>query len=140
MTYAEKLKSPKWQKRRLEILNRDKFKCKKCGDTETTLHVHHLSYHGEPWEAPSDELDTLCEHCHHFIEWIAREHIEEYDYSKIAIYRIFMEDKEDILFAAGSDGMLYVCVRGHDYQIHATNIDSIRTILNKTSKNYKDRF
>jgi 5-methylcytosine-specific restriction endonuclease McrA len=32
-TYSELLKSPKWQKKRLEIMSRDKFTCKKCGDT-----------------------------------------------------------------------------------------------------------
>jgi len=29
-TYAEKLKHPLWQRKRLEILNRDGFKCAQC--------------------------------------------------------------------------------------------------------------
>lgn len=66
MTYAEKLKDPRWQKKRLEILSRDKFTCKKCKDTQNTLHVHHLTYarHLEPWDIPSDFLTTLCGNCH----------------------------------------------------------------------------
>lgn len=66
MTYSEKLKHPKWQKRRLEILNRDAFTCRHCGDTEKTLHVHHLNYvkGGEPWDAPDGALLTLCADCH----------------------------------------------------------------------------
>lgn len=66
MTYAEKLKDPRWQKKRLEILNRDSFTCRKCKDTKTTLHVHHTTYssHMEPWEIPSEWLITLCSECH----------------------------------------------------------------------------
>lgn len=66
MTYAEKLKDPRWQKKRLEILNRDGFKCTRCESEKKTLHVHHLYYNKgfEPWEARSEHLETLCEDCH----------------------------------------------------------------------------
>lgn len=64
-TYSEKLKSPKWQKKRLEVLNRDDFTCQHCGDTETELHVHHLKYSGEPHEATLENLLTLCKDCHY---------------------------------------------------------------------------
>lgn len=67
-SYQKKLLDPRWQKKRLEILQRDEFKCKYCGDEETTLHIHHKSYHGEPWEAPSELLITCCKHCHSVIE------------------------------------------------------------------------
>lgn len=63
-TYYQKLQSPKWQKKRLEILNRDNFTCVKCGDTETQLHVHHKKYTKEPYDAPNKDLETLCKHCH----------------------------------------------------------------------------
>ena len=65
MTYSEKLKDPRWQKRRLEILSRDNFICQWCLDTETTLHVHHLFYEGKnPWDTDDDLLITICEQCH----------------------------------------------------------------------------
>lgn len=67
--YSAKLKSPLWQRRRLEILNRDDFTCCKCGDKETELHVHHLKYTGEPHEAPNEDLETLCKHCHSIVEY-----------------------------------------------------------------------
>lgn len=67
-TYSEKLRSPKWQKKRLEILKRDKFKCTMCADSETELQVHHLKYTGEPWDAPNENLTTLCKHCHVIVE------------------------------------------------------------------------
>ena len=63
--YSQKLKSPKWQKKRLEILQRDEFKCKNCNSEEKTLHIHHLDYDKcEPWEYENRFLITLCEDCH----------------------------------------------------------------------------
>ena len=58
-TYSDKLKSPKWQKKRLEILQRDNFTCFNCGDTERTLHVHHESYikGKEPWDYTKEEYN-----------------------------------------------------------------------------------
>lgn len=65
-TYSEKLKDPRWQKKRLEILERDNWSCRYCGDKESTLHVHHEHYIKgcEPWEADECSLTTLCEDCH----------------------------------------------------------------------------
>jgi hypothetical protein len=65
-TYSEKLKDPRWQKKRLEILGRDNFTCQECGCDDKTLHVHHLSYAKgkEPWDADDSNLRTLCENCH----------------------------------------------------------------------------
>lgn len=66
--YSDKLKNPKWQKKRLEILERDGFKCKLCGDEETELQVHHKKYSdGNPWDADDKNLITLCKHCHNAV-------------------------------------------------------------------------
>lgn len=66
LTYSEKLKDPRWQKKRLEILSRDNFTCQSCFDKTSTLHLHHLDYisGNEPWEYPDEYLLTLCENCH----------------------------------------------------------------------------
>jgi len=66
MTYAEKLKDPRWQKKRLEVLQRDKFTCMHCYGTTKELHVHHLSYGGKrnPWDVDEMYLTTLCSSCH----------------------------------------------------------------------------
>lgn len=79
MTYSEKLKNPKWQKKRLEILNRDEFTCRHCGDKETTLHVHHLRYKkkSDPWDYENEELITICEECHE-IEHLNLTSLERY--------------------------------------------------------------
>lgn len=66
LTYAEQLKHPNWQRKRLEMLNAADFQCTRCGDKEKTLHVHHKQYvKGRmAWEYEQDELDVLCETCH----------------------------------------------------------------------------
>lgn len=65
-TYAEKLKDPRWQKKRLKILERDNWTCLHCESKDITLHVHHTYYKPgiEPWEASDKCLKTLCENCH----------------------------------------------------------------------------
>lgn len=63
--YHRKLKDPRWQKKRLAILERDEWRCRMCGDDENTLHVHHRYYsNGEPWEIDDKALVTLCADCH----------------------------------------------------------------------------
>lgn len=66
MNYKDQIKHPKWQKRRLEIMEKDSFTCQICGDTTTTLNVHHLTYHKDRdiWDYEDWELITLCECCH----------------------------------------------------------------------------
>lgn len=65
-TYSELLKDPRWQRRRLEILNRANFQCEECEADNQTLHVHHKLYRkgAKPWEYAPEELQCLCEDCH----------------------------------------------------------------------------
>lgn len=64
MNYSEKLKDPRWQKKRLEILQRDDWTCLRCGAKDTTLHVHHAAYNAdEPWDEAPAMLYTLCADC-----------------------------------------------------------------------------
>jgi 5-methylcytosine-specific restriction endonuclease McrA len=65
-TYSEKLRDPRWQKKRLLILDRDEWCCQQCFDGDSTLHVHHRRYRtgAEPWEYEDADLVTLCETCH----------------------------------------------------------------------------
>lgn len=66
MKYAEKFKDPKWQKKRLQILERDGWCCQVCYNADDTLHIHHRWYEKgkDPWEYPDDCLVTLCDGCH----------------------------------------------------------------------------
>jgi len=64
--YSEKFKDPRWQKKRLQVLERDNWECQICHDTENTLNIHHRYYKKDtdPWDYPSESLITLCEDCH----------------------------------------------------------------------------
>jgi hypothetical protein len=67
-SYWELLRDPRWQRKRLEILNRADFTCEECGSTDKTLNVHHKRYRkgAMPWEYENDELRCLCEGCHRY--------------------------------------------------------------------------
>jgi 5-methylcytosine-specific restriction endonuclease McrA len=64
--YAAKLKDPRWQARRAEVLVRDDFMCQGCQETGLVLEVHHTYYTPgkQPWEYDLDALITLCRDCH----------------------------------------------------------------------------
>lgn len=65
MSYSQKLRSPLWQKKRLEILERDDWQCQVCRSTTNNLQVHHLFYaKRDPWDYPDEAYQTLCEYCH----------------------------------------------------------------------------
>lgn len=65
-TYYEKLKDPRWQKKRLEVMQLRDFCCEVCGDSTSPLNVHHKEYfkNAEPWEYENEQLAVLCESCH----------------------------------------------------------------------------
>ncbi len=69
-SYFQKLLDPRWQKKRLEIFQRDEFTCRECYLADKTLHVHHGFYRSntDPWDYPSESLHTLCEDCHQGIQ------------------------------------------------------------------------
>jgi hypothetical protein len=66
--WASAYKDSRWQKKRLEIMERDKWTCQGCHGSLgcETLNVHHRHYeHGKnPWEYDDECLVTLCEDCH----------------------------------------------------------------------------
>lgn len=65
MTYSEKLRDPRWQKKRLQIFDRDGWKCVICGAADKNLQVHHAVYRKmDPWDYPDYLYQTLCENCH----------------------------------------------------------------------------
>jgi hypothetical protein len=58
----------RWQQKRLEIMERDKWTCQSCGKSGdgVTLNVHHAYYVSgrKPWEYENELLVTYCENCH----------------------------------------------------------------------------
>lgn len=67
LSYADKLKDPRWQQMRLRVFERDNWKCRWCGKSEKTLHAHHAVYHplaDGPWDYDERTIVTLCCECH----------------------------------------------------------------------------
>jgi len=62
----EDYKRPEWQRKRLEILQRDNFLCCYCAHEGKTLHVHHRYYISKRnlWDYPNWAYVTLCDDCH----------------------------------------------------------------------------
>jgi len=66
MSYASKLKDPRWiELRDKAIKHYDGCNCFGCGCAES-IHVHHdkYDYSKEPWEYTVDDLSLLCNVCH----------------------------------------------------------------------------
>lgn len=74
--YAELLKKPQWQKRRLQMLEKADWRCVECGAEDQQLHVHHKRYiaGAKPWEYGDEDLAVLCEQCHEKAHGIEPEH------------------------------------------------------------------
>ncbi len=72
MDYSEQLKDKRWLTRRVDILRRDGYRCYLCGYFGPKVSVHHRRYTGMAWEAPDEDLITLCKDCHsklHVDKW-----------------------------------------------------------------------
>ena len=79
--FWKQYQDPRWQKKRLKIMERDNFRCKSCQSTDETLNIHHIvPYRRDTkiWEYEDNELITLCEICHSDITKII-------DYCKLII-------------------------------------------------------
>lgn len=116
--FKEQIKDPRWQKRRLEIMQRDDFACQMCGDKESTLNVHHIRYvkGRKYWEYDDWELVTLCEDCHDF------EHMAK------------NEALNDEIKELNSIGLTYIEICSMLYKIHNLLIEDSNTLKRSLSE------
>ena len=61
MDYRQKLLDGRWQRKRLQILERDGFSCQQCR-RQDNVQIHHNWYlkNMEPWDYSGEQLITLC--------------------------------------------------------------------------------
>jgi len=65
--YNQYLLSDQWNIVRLTVLQKDHFKCIKCGSSRK-LQVHHKTYANVFFESNHlDDLETLCKYCHELV-------------------------------------------------------------------------
>lgn len=108
--YKKLFLDPRWQKLRLEILDRDKFTCQRCLSTDKTLHVHHQYYLNDgrlPWEYHSSLLITLCADCHKDEELMKG--YDDYIVKTLLSYGLLREDLDQLTLAIGyalTDGVV----------------------------------
>ena len=136
MTYSERLKDPRWQKKRLKILDRDKWTCQKCGDKETTLHVHHLKYNKNPWDGNYKDLVTLCKDCHTAVEHFKK----ECEYKKIKIFKRSLDYDGYLIFISSNGTLKMGLVKNNESIFSCTfpklnSIKELSELLNYTMKN-----
>jgi hypothetical protein len=109
--YSDKLKDPRWQKKRLEILQRDNFKCRVCNDSKSTLHVHHIYYHEDnknPWDYSNNLLITLCDKCHELEHKInINDYYEFYLKNLMALTNSCLLNMKDLADAITKDSVNY---------------------------------
>ena len=136
MNYADQLKSPLWQKKRLEILERDKFTCQICLDTETQLHIHHQSYDNtyqtKAWEYPNHVYKTLCSDCHKAIT----DHLQEYGNDKEFNDLKVKNNGIKSLFIYTNGRLIISSSEGNTVRIgESTCIDAVQFLINNWLKN-----
>ena len=65
--YQRQLRSKRWKDFRQRVLERDGFRCVKCGVINVLFHAHHTYYYDGDypiWAYPLEAMRTLCEDCH----------------------------------------------------------------------------
>lgn len=120
-----------WQKKRLEIFDRDNLTCQICGAKHVQLHVHHKYYDKDlltlAWDYPDRVYQTLCEACHKAIT----EHYKTY--GNIREFDV-MRDNNDIFIY--SQGKLIIHQEKSNIEIQEnTCIKAVQFLINNWLKN-----
>lgn len=138
-SYSDKLRDPRWQKKRLEVLQRDNFTCKYCEDKTTELHIHHLEYKGDPWDVDNDKLETTCKYCHAILEGL-KEHFTKFGNIVLRIRNAKYTNGvyHSIALLKGVDGIKYTVVCEHT-EIGAVpglfvSLDNLKEVIEKFDK------
>lgn len=135
MEYEDQLLKPQWQKKRLEILQRDNFTCQICLDTETTLHIHHIEYDPKreklAWEYPDHIYKTLCSFCHKHLTAYKKVHGTEKGFD---VLRIKKEGYIDSILVY-ENGVLKAFLNG-DGEFLGFSPDSLKKLVHFTINNW----
>lgn len=79
------------------ILQRDEHKCQICG-RETKLHIHHMTKRIDGGNHEPDNLITLCESCHRYVETLDVERATKGCYKNALKYYDLEDQKRHITF------------------------------------------
>ncbi len=119
MTYPEKLKDPRWQRKRLEILELAEWKCCICKNSNQTLHVHHDEYNKNPWDALNKNLHCVCDKCHQYLHKLGIKYREWEEHLQV---EAFVEPLEESLERVLNSNKQIKLLKLDDYEIYALTI------------------
>lgn len=131
-TYTELLRKPEWQKKRLEIFNRDNFTCQLCGCQDSELQVHHRVYRkgAKPWEYDNSELITLCNRCHESETEEKSQHYETFkNICNLARETGLSEQFIEALFSRVLSAVALFSHKEDDYGIYGGEEDMMKNTL-----------
>lgn len=131
--YQKRLLDPRWQKKRLEVMQRDGFKCCLCTDDGTALHIHHMSYKGNPWDVPNEELKTVCSHCHSVVH-------ELKDTLVLKVFKYPMDEAGFFMILAYCEKTVAFMFHDSDGKVKLqcmVNYNTIAIIFNNMPEKYK---
>lgn len=65
-SYRSQYLDPRWQKKRLEVMQERHFTCEICYAKDQTLNVHHKQYisNKDVWDYENCQLSVICQDCH----------------------------------------------------------------------------
>jgi hypothetical protein len=68
-SYRSQYLDPRWQKKRLKVMESTGFKCESCQSETNTLNVHHKQYipNRDVWDYENEQLAVLCQSCHEYM-------------------------------------------------------------------------
>jgi hypothetical protein len=102
-TYADKLRDPRWQKKRLQLLEKAGWSCQTCRDSKNTLEVHHKYYapKKDPWDYQDFAYKVLCRRCHEIEQ-------EEMLSAHASIAKYDISSSVSAIFQMGQFAALYI--------------------------------
>lgn len=126
------LRSPLWQKKRWEIMQRDDFTCQHCGCKERELQVHHRVYHkgAKPWEYDDSELITLCARCHDAETDAKATHYETFkEICDIAREIGLSEQFIDSVLSHMLSAIAFISNKSDEYGIYGSEEETLKNVL-----------
>jgi len=124
--FTDQYKDSRWQKKRLEIMERDNFACRSCGKSEdVTLNVHHAYYEKgkKVWEYPAECLVTWCDKCHKFRHKEMKDmqlhcaHMRGVEFSGLSTFAMWgFQNTLECMEPGISDVSLAACIKALQFQ------------------------
>ena len=140
--YSQKLRDPRWQKKRLEVMDKANWKCERCKASDKELQVHHgmYEYGLEPWEYDHHVLWCLCRDCHEEVTetkrrisvWIGATSPSDYAFISLVLQAVAISRKKNSMLVPVTDEheSKIASLQCHTYKLFCREyVDGLSTIF-----------